>query len=54
MENVATRKRDSKEAVEPYYTGWSDQHRKRRSYGPGPYKIVKSNDSINTWLVSLT
>ena len=31
MEKVATRWRDSKETVEPYYTGWTDQHGKRQN-----------------------
>ena len=31
MENVATRKRDSKETVEPDYAGWTGQHGKRQN-----------------------
>ena len=31
MENVATRKCDSKETVERYYTRWTDQQGKRRN-----------------------
>ena len=31
MENVATRKHDSIETVELYYTGWADHHGKRRN-----------------------
>ena len=31
MENVATRKRDSIETVERYYTGQMDQHGKRQN-----------------------
>ena len=31
MENMATRKGESKETVEPYYTGLIDQSGKRRN-----------------------
>ena len=31
MENVATRKRDIKETVQLYYTGWTDKRGKNRT-----------------------
>ena len=35
MENLSTRKRDSKGTVETYYTGWDDQRGKRQNEWSG-------------------